>query len=64
MILSGHHLIIGVKLITMRGAEIELSAGNDWRLAIWNENDPPESGREIGVGALLALDDQDFRRTG
>lgn len=57
MILDGHHLIIGVKLITMHGAELELRAGNDWRLAIWDENDRPECGREIGPGAMIAQDD-------
>lgn len=60
MIFDGQHLIIGVRLITMRGAELELCAGNDWRLAIWNENDRPESGREIGLGALIAQDDPAF----
>jgi hypothetical protein len=60
MILDGHHLIIGVKLITMHGAELELRAGNDWRLAIWDENDRPETGREIGFGALIAQDDPSF----
>ena len=57
MILDGQHLIIGVKLITMHGAELELRAGSDWRLAIWDENERPESGREIGPGAMIALDD-------
>lgn len=62
MIIEGQHLIIGVKLITMHGEELELRAGNDWRLAIWNENDRPESGREIGPGALVAQGDLHFRR--
>lgn len=60
MIFDGQHLIIGVRLITMHGAELDLRAGNDWRLAIWNENDRPESGREIGLGALIAQDDPAF----
>ncbi len=61
MILGHQHLIIGVKLITMHGAELELCAGNEWRLAIWNENDRPESGREIGPGALIRSGAPDFR---
>ncbi len=61
MAFEGKHLIIGVKLIAMHGAELELCAGNDWRLAIWNENDRPESGREIGPGALLEQGAADFR---
>lgn len=61
MMFEGQHLIIAVKLITMHGAELELRAGNDWRLAIWDENERPESGREIGLGALMAQDDPDFR---
>lgn len=61
MMFEGQHLIIGVKLITMHGTELELRAGNDWRLAIWNENDRPESGREIGAGTLIAQDGPDFR---
>ena len=60
MTFEGQHLIIGVKLIAMSGAELELRAGNDWRLAIWNENDRPESGKEIGLGALIAQDDRAF----
>lgn len=61
MIFDGHHIVIGVKLITLNGAELELRAGNDWRLAIWDENEPPESGREIGLGALIAEDDPYLR---
>ena len=61
MTLGSQHLIIGVKLIAMHGAELELRAGNAWRLAIWNENDRPESGREIGPGALIAPGAPDFR---
>ena len=64
MILGHQHLIIGVKLITMRGAELELRAGNEWRLAIWNENERPESGREIGPGALVAPGDLDCLQAG
>lgn len=64
MIFDGHHLIIGVKLIALHGEELELRAGNEWRLAIWNENDRPESGREIGPGALVAPGDPDCLRTG
>ncbi|MFO1238750.1 MAG: hypothetical protein U1E64_00230 [Sphingomonadaceae bacterium] len=64
MILDGQHPIIGVKLITMHGAELELRAGNDWRLAIWDENDRPESGREIGPSGLIAQGDPDFRLGG
>jgi len=61
MMFEGQHLIIGVKLITMEGAELELRAGNDWRLAIWNENDRPETGREIGPGALIEPLDGSFK---
>ncbi len=60
MIFNGHHIVIGVKLITLNGAELELRAGNDWRLAVWEENDRPESGREIGLGAQIARDDPSF----
>ena len=61
MILDGQHQIIGVKLITMHGAELELRAGSDWRLAIWDENERPESGREIGPGALIEPSDETFK---
>ncbi len=60
MIFDGQHLIIGVKLITMNGTELELRAGNDWRLAIWDENDRPESGRQVRLGVLVAQDDPSF----
>lgn len=61
MRLEDHHLIIGVWLITMHGAELELRAGNDWRLAIWDENERPELGREIGPGALIEPSDRSFK---
>lgn len=63
MTFDDQHLIIGVKLLTMHGAELELRAGYDWRLAVWNEDDSPESGQEIGTGSLLARDDKDCWRT-
>ena len=60
MFFDTQHLIIGIKLITIEGEELELRTSNDWRLAIWDENGHPESGREIGVGALLEREDPAF----
>lgn len=63
LIFSHQHIIIGIKLVTLAGAELELRAGNEWRLAIWDENEPPESGREIGLGALIEPSDGSFKAT-
>ena len=61
MFFQSQHIVIGIKLVTMGGDELDLRAGHDWRLAIWDENDRnPESGREIGLGALLDVDDPAF----
>ena len=57
-------MVIGIKLVTMGGDELDLRAGHDWCLAIWDENERnPESGREIGIGTLLPLNDPAFLTT-
>ena len=64
MFFQTQHLVIGIRLVTMNGTELDLKAGHEWRLAIWDENERyPESGREIGIGTLLPLNDPAFLTT-
>lgn len=63
MSLAARHRIIGVKLITMHDAELELAADVEWSLEIWKANGfETEGDRMIGAGSLIEFEDQDFRR--
>ena len=62
MSLATHHRIIGVKLITMQDAELELGADIEWSLDIWKASGfGTQEDRVIGVGTLIEVADSDFR---
>lgn len=57
------HLIIGVKLITMRLEELDLAADVEWSLEIWKADGmQTKDDRIIIAGSLLEQDDDDFKR--
>lgn len=65
MTIYTEHRIIGVKLITMHGAELEPAADIEWSLDIWRAAGfETQWDRVIGPGTLVAPDDPDFRTTG
>lgn len=62
MSLSTQHRIIGVKLVTMLGYELEPTADIEWSLDIWKADGLQTcADRVIGLGTLVPCDDSDFR---
>jgi len=62
MSVSAQHRIIGVKLVTTQGYELEPTADIEWSLDIWKADGLQTcSDRVIGLGTLVPSDDSDFR---
>lgn len=64
MTFDTHHRIIGIKLVTLHGAELDLAPDIEWNLTLWRMSDwRSEKDREIETGTVIESVDPDFRET-
>jgi len=60
-----HHRIVGLKLLTLHGTELELAADLEWKLQLWKMDDwTSNEDREIEMGSLVECSDPEFRAAG